>query len=101
MNILPRGIESWFLSLLLQEKEKFFYRMRSAAVIALSMKGLEVALVIIEYVSAKISLSDGFPFLEGLLLLRQIRIIDRVRIEGKGLSFGIPIDTVVFLKLID
>ncbi len=65
------------------------------------MKGLEVALVEFKNISAEISLSDDFPTLANLLLMRQIRIINEVRIEGNGLSFYIPINTVVFLELID
>ncbi len=64
------------------------------------MKGLEVALVEFKNISAEISLGDDFPTLANLLLMRQIRIINEVRIEGKGLSFYIPINTVVFLDLI-
>jgi hypothetical protein len=64
------------------------------------MKGLEVAFVEFKNISAEISLSDDFTTLANLLLMRQIRIINEVRIEGKG-SFYIPINTVVFLDLID
>ena len=101
MDILPGDIERWVLSLLLQEKEEFLYRVRSATGITSPMKCLEVALIELEYISAEISLSDGFPSLASLLLLRQIRIINGVRIEGKSLSFYVPIDAVVFLELID
>ena len=64
------------------------------------MKGLEMALIEIEYVPAEISLCDGFPFLARLLLMRKIRIVDGVRIEEKYLSFYMPIHAIVFLKLI-
>ena len=75
--------------------------MRSATGITYPIKGLEVALVEFKNISAEISLGDDFPTLANLLLLRQIRIINGVRIEGKGLSFYIPINAVVFLELID
>ena len=101
MNILPGDIERWYLSLLLQKKEEFLYRVRSATGITNPMKSLKVALIEIEYISAEISLSDGFPSFTSLLVLSQVWIVNGFRIEGKSLSFYMPIDTVIFLELID